>query len=921
MSCTGEMTRGGHGQAGHGCPACAFDPFVRNHFFNGKLMVAGDFIAETAYHAEKMRHHNVRLHGWGVVCGLEVKPHPTPACRNRYVIVAPGSALDCCGHEILVTLEEAVDLTAFPAVQDLVKKQDTRVHAASLCIRFRDCPTEEVPVLYDECGCDETQCAPNRILESYEFDLLLDPPLGTATAGAAAGAWGVVSAAAGQPRGVLVADGSAWVLSPQDPKTLLRIDMAKAEAASFTLPGKGLTLARSRDGKRVYVAMEAASGNSTDDRLLAAFDAANGTSLGQATLTGSGGSDVFLAATGEPARDLVALISGTGSLRAVPLDAASKPDFAAIATPGAVTAGARGAAVSPDSKRFYAAHTSTIKVFDLAASAALPDLAVTLGSQPWSVATFKAGAVEHLAVASRSGRTLQLVDLSVPKIVASVTLDHEPAELIVSPDQAWIEVIEDDSTGVYLQSVGVGTVAAPAASAARLVTHGEPAVAVLFGQGAAGLFGIHGLTIGDCDEILWRQLVCPDCDQPNCVVLATIDHYQVNARVEALSKPPDDVPTDIANKVARIDNRARRILASTWTLQSWLECLEKEGGTGTLGPQGPQGPQGPTGPQGPIGPQGPQGGQGPQGETGPEGPIGLEGPMGPGLEPDLTRIAGLSWRHATQGEPVSPGPPPIIGFVPIRLLQPQLHIPEIGDWERTGYVAYGIVIIFTQPVRVYDHPFVNPAVRPRKFIDADHVFEAMVRIPPLANPWMNGLIPAPNTLRGVAIPVKWKVNLLGAIDWTSFEETPGEFGLGVAVVFSLSSLRVAISANEILLRLRGDFVLDRKNRAVDAEFTRAELMTGDRPKGSQLGIQGGVFESWFWLHPVDRQRDPVNPNNASRLELAAVPGINVAAIERIENARRERPFTSAQDLRRRARLTEDEWESIKNGVVVRPPEG
>ena len=37
----------------------------------------------------------------------------------------------------------------------------------------------------------------------------------------------------------------------------------------------------------------------------------------------------------------------------------------------------------------------------------------------------------------------------------------------------------------------------------------------------------------------------------------------------------------------------------------------------------------------------------------------------------------------------------------------------------------------------------------------------------------------------------------------------------------------------------------RSGRAVDAEFTRAQLPTGDRPSGSEYGIQGGFFESWF----------------------------------------------------------------------------
>jgi hypothetical protein len=40
-------------------------------------------------------------------------------------------------------------------------------------------------------------------------------------------------------------------------------------------------------------------------------------------------------------------------------------------------------------------------------------------------------------------------------------------------------------------------------------------------------------------------------------------------------------------------------------------------------------------------------------------------------------------------------------------------------------------------------------------------------------------------------------------------------------------------------------------RAIDAEFVRAELPTGDRPKGSPFGIQGGLFESWFWVRRQD----------------------------------------------------------------------
>jgi hypothetical protein len=53
--------------------------------------------------------------------------------------------------------------------------------------------------------------------------------------------------------------------------------------------------------------------------------------------------------------------------------------------------------------------------------------------------------------------------------------------------------------------------------------------------------------------------------------------------------------------------------------------------------------------------------------------------------------------------------------------------------------------------------------------------------------------------------------------------------------------------NDLWIRLRGDFVLDTGDpaRAIDAEFVRHEFDTGDRPRGSTVGVQGGIFESWF----------------------------------------------------------------------------
>jgi hypothetical protein len=171
------------------CPACELGPFIRNHYFTGKLMLERDFTEEQRYYIDKLRHHHQRLHGWGVVCGLQVKAHPNPECQDKFICIEPGTAIDCCGHEIVVRELDYVDIRTLPALKDLADKHDTAAHTLQVCIRYRECPTEEIPVLYDECGCDDTRCAPNRILESYEIDVIVDPstPKGAAEASIAPG--------------------------------------------------------------------------------------------------------------------------------------------------------------------------------------------------------------------------------------------------------------------------------------------------------------------------------------------------------------------------------------------------------------------------------------------------------------------------------------------------------------------------------------------------------------------------------------------------------------------------------------------------------------------------------------------------------------------------------------------------------------
>ena len=79
------------------CPSCEIGPFVRNHYFTGKLMLERDFTDEQRYYIQKLRHHHQRLHGWGVVCGLKVKQHANPRVGITLSASNPGRPSTAAG--------------------------------------------------------------------------------------------------------------------------------------------------------------------------------------------------------------------------------------------------------------------------------------------------------------------------------------------------------------------------------------------------------------------------------------------------------------------------------------------------------------------------------------------------------------------------------------------------------------------------------------------------------------------------------------------------------------------------------------------------------------------------------------------------------------------------------------------------------
>jgi hypothetical protein len=214
------------------CLTCEIGAFCRNHYYRGKLLTERDFRDEQRYQMDKLRLHHVALHGWGIVCGLRLHPHPH--CPDRRIVLEPGLAIDDCGREIRVMREVEINLplppprpqeppcsddegtggeaqkTGEPLQADVGQQQEKNHHGGHqaehehaddldqddeehplpanpcddrpspqdlyLCLRYAECETEFAVAPFDDCGCNDSGQKPNRICEGFEVDVLTEKP-------------------------------------------------------------------------------------------------------------------------------------------------------------------------------------------------------------------------------------------------------------------------------------------------------------------------------------------------------------------------------------------------------------------------------------------------------------------------------------------------------------------------------------------------------------------------------------------------------------------------------------------------------------------------------------------------------------------------------------------------------------------------
>jgi hypothetical protein len=801
----------------HVCPDCGPPQLARNTWFTGKLLTERDLNDEQRYLLGKIMRHNQHEHGVGVSCGLEVDEHPNPACRPDYVIVRPGVALDCCGHEIVLTHDEVVPLrelieAAWEA--DHPGEPLAGAHRLQICIRYRECLAEEIDALFDDCGCEPTACRPNRIVDAYELGVVIDPPLPGAASPVTL-EWIATHAVSGAIAAAVDPGGDRlYVLSDAQWLAVFRISTG-AVLDARPLPEPTLDLAVSSTGHRLYLAQ--ASTNA-----VVVLDPADLSSPVN-TL------DIAAAPTGAarlaaiPSGGVVLLDIDAAEVHAweASVDTGGDPTAALLGTASTST-GPRDVAALPDSSGWLVACGSGD--VDLIESADAGNrTAVSLGGDPVAVAVVPGVADDRVVVfdGAATSAALYAVDLAAGTLspIGSVadTVDT-PVRAAVAPGGVWgvFTATSPAGSGV-VRVLDVGAMGSTAVTAGPPTPIGDGPTSVAIdvqhqrvlaaftgppGQPALAGVAVIGYETNDCAGFLDNR-ACPDCATEDCVVLATIAAWE----------PGDPFTADVLDETGRVE------LPSVAQLAAAVRCLLQQppGGAGGVGPPGPAGPTGPAGPpgekgdpgedgeDGATGPAGPPGQDGVPGEQGPPGP---QGPPGKLELPELPRINGINWEHWG------------------------VMTPQRAGRLRTS----GLIVSFTEPM--------DPATIDR------FTFEVYYR---LRDHLPNGM---PSYLwvgiEGNVVPVRVEADCASPPKEVADPSPPPSDVNGAWFRF-LEDAR--FPTGDYLVVLRGDAILSQRVGkrldgtegpfALDGNHLMEGLSRGRCPTGDR--IEGGRFESWFTI--------------------------------------------------------------------------
>jgi hypothetical protein len=164
----------------------------RPRYYARQLVTPEDLTLDQNYFRDRLRRHNLFLHGWGVVCGARVFTATTPAQQDGraapwMVIIKRGYILGPHGDEIWIEKDVCFDVRTKCATPGQTSSADDLGCAEAqpapepgaqkyIAVRYKENKSRLVRVPLGGCGCETNVCEYTRYADGYEICVIDECP-------------------------------------------------------------------------------------------------------------------------------------------------------------------------------------------------------------------------------------------------------------------------------------------------------------------------------------------------------------------------------------------------------------------------------------------------------------------------------------------------------------------------------------------------------------------------------------------------------------------------------------------------------------------------------------------------------------------------------------------------------------------------
>jgi hypothetical protein len=158
-------------EAGAGPPGA----LARPDWQPGGELTAADLRLGQQYRLQRLRRHLRLVHGWGIVCGLNVVSAADPA-NPWSLFLCPGYGIGPCGDEIMVARRFTFNLADYAWTLPLGET----ITQIWIAVEAEEIPNSLEPQPPCGCGCGEPRYVPSRLGDGFRIALYWTAPAANA---------------------------------------------------------------------------------------------------------------------------------------------------------------------------------------------------------------------------------------------------------------------------------------------------------------------------------------------------------------------------------------------------------------------------------------------------------------------------------------------------------------------------------------------------------------------------------------------------------------------------------------------------------------------------------------------------------------------------------------------------------------------